>query len=131
MGKLLVAKPELADPNFAATVVLIVHYEDEKGTIGLILNRRTDVPLSKVLPQIKGAKEDPVYEGGPVETATAQALLRVARKARRSHARIRRYLCFGKQGCDRKARHFGSEAHRISTVCRLRRMVSRTNRKRD
>lgn len=80
VGKLLIAKPELADPNFAESVVLIVHYDNDKGAIGLILNRQTKVPLSKVLPQVKGAKEDPVYEGGPVETATAQALLRSREK---------------------------------------------------
>jgi putative transcriptional regulator len=80
VGKLLIAKPELADPNFAESVVLIVHYEVDKGAIGLILNRRTKIPISKVLPQIKGAKEDPVFEGGPVETASAQALLRTREK---------------------------------------------------
>ncbi len=79
-GKLLIAKPELADPNFAESVVLIVHYDDDKGAVGLILNRRSNVPLSKVLPQVKGAREDPVYEGGPVETASAQALLRSREK---------------------------------------------------
>ena len=76
VGKLLVAKPDLSDPNFIESVVLIVHYDDEKGAIGLILNRRTKVPLSKVLPDVKGANTDPIYEGGPVETESAQALLR-------------------------------------------------------
>lgn len=74
VGKILVAKPELADPNFAQSVVLIIHYDEDKGAVGLILNRRSNVPLSKALPDVKGAKDDPVYEGGPVETATAQAL---------------------------------------------------------
>ena len=75
VGNLLIAKPELADPNFAQSVVLIVNYDTEKGAVGLILNRRTKVLLSKVLPNVKGAKDDPVYEGGPVETESAQALL--------------------------------------------------------
>jgi hypothetical protein len=48
VGKLLVASRSLADPDFARTVVLLVRY-DEKGALGLILNRRTDVPLSRVL----------------------------------------------------------------------------------
>ncbi len=80
IGKILVAKPELRDPNFAETVILIVQYDSDKGTVGLILNRRTDVPLSKVFPGLKGAKADPVYEGGPVEIETAQALLRAKEK---------------------------------------------------
>ncbi|HTZ97169.1 MAG TPA: YqgE/AlgH family protein [Terriglobales bacterium] len=80
-GKLLVASRELGDPDFAQTVVLLVH-DDAKGAVGLILNRRTDVPLSRVLEQLKVAKDrsDPVYLGGPVETPVAFALLRSTAK---------------------------------------------------
>ncbi len=69
-GKLLVASRALGDPNFARTVVLLVRY-DAEGVVGLILNRRTDLPLSQVLEGIKAAKDrsDPVYLGGPVEPA--------------------------------------------------------------
>jgi putative AlgH/UPF0301 family transcriptional regulator len=76
-GKLLVASRALADPNFAETVVLLVHYDSE-GVIGLILNRRTDLPISQVLAQLKTAKDlsNPVYLGGPVETPTVFGLLR-------------------------------------------------------
>jgi putative AlgH/UPF0301 family transcriptional regulator len=76
-GKLLVASRELADPNFAETVILLVHYDPE-GVVGLILNRRTDLPISHVLAQLKTAKDlsNPVYLGGPVETPTVFALLR-------------------------------------------------------
>jgi putative AlgH/UPF0301 family transcriptional regulator len=75
-GKLLVASRGLADPHFAKTVVLLVHY-DAEGVAGLILNRRTDVPLSRVLEGLKAAKHrsDPVYLGGPVETPAVFALL--------------------------------------------------------
>src|SRR5215469_1009879 len=76
-GKLLVASRELADPNFAETVILLVHYDPE-GVIGLMLNRRTDLPISRVLAELKIAKDlsDPVYLGGPVETPSVFALLR-------------------------------------------------------
>ncbi len=76
-GKLLVASRDLGDPNFAETVVLLVHY-DAEGAVGLILNRRTHVPLSRVLEGIKAAKDrsDPVYLGGPVETPAVFSLLR-------------------------------------------------------
>jgi len=75
-GKLLVASRGLADPNFAETVVLVVHYDDD-GVVGLVLNRRTDFPLSQVLDQFAAAKDrsDPVYLGGPVETGAVFALL--------------------------------------------------------
>jgi putative transcriptional regulator len=74
VGKLLVASRGLGDPHFARTVILLVH-DDEKGAVGLILNRRTDVPLSLVL-DLKAAKDrsDPVYIGGPVEPAGVLAL---------------------------------------------------------
>jgi putative transcriptional regulator len=75
-GKLLVASRDLADPNFARTVVLLVHY-DAQGVVGLVLNRRTDLPLSRVFAGLRGAtdRSDPVYLGGPVETPAAFALL--------------------------------------------------------
>lgn len=65
-GRLLVASRELGDPHFAGTVILLVRY-DEKGVLGLVLNRRTDVPLSRAL-DLKAAKDrsDPIYLGGPV-----------------------------------------------------------------
>jgi putative AlgH/UPF0301 family transcriptional regulator len=76
-GKLLVASRELGDPNFAETVILLVHYDTE-GVIGLMLNRRTELPISRVFAELKTAKgiSDPVYFGGPVETPTVFALLR-------------------------------------------------------
>ena len=76
-GKLLVASRELGDPNFAETVILLVHYDTE-GVIGLMLNRRTELPISRVFAELKTAKgiSDPVYLGGPVETPTVFALLR-------------------------------------------------------
>jgi len=68
VGRLLVASRGLADPNFAKTVVLLVRY-DAGGVVGLILNRRTNLPLSRVLDGIKAAKDrsDTVFSGGPVE----------------------------------------------------------------
>jgi putative transcriptional regulator len=74
VGKLLVASRGLGDPRFAGTVILLVHY-DEKGVLGLVLNRRTDVPISRVL-DLKAAKDrsDPVYLGGPVGPSAVFAL---------------------------------------------------------
>jgi putative transcriptional regulator len=79
-GKLLIAKPKLADPNFAESVVLIVQYDEDKGAMGLILNRRMKVSLSRVFPEVKGARTDSVFEGGPVDKSSAQALLRSREK---------------------------------------------------
>jgi putative transcriptional regulator len=74
-GKMLVASRDLGDPNFVKTVVLLVHY-DEEGVLGLILNRRSNVPISRVLDDIGEAKgrSDPVYAGGPVAKTGILAL---------------------------------------------------------
>ena len=79
-GRLLVATEKLGDPNFAESVILIVQHDETEGTVGLILNRRSDVPLSKLFPEVKGAKSDPVYIGGPVGKGSAQALVRLPAK---------------------------------------------------
>jgi len=80
-GKLLVASRGLADPNFAKTVVLLIRCNSD-GVLGLILNRRTTVPLSRVLEQFKAAKDrsDAAFLGGPMETQVALALLRSTAK---------------------------------------------------
>lgn len=76
-GKILVAKRGFPDPNFAETVIVLVRY-DEDGTLGLIVNRQTKIPLSKLsrdLPSAKGRTE-PLFIGGPVETSGVMALVR-------------------------------------------------------
>src|SRR5271165_1954055 len=76
-GVLLIASRDMRDPNFAQTVVLIVSYDDE-GAMGIILNRRTKVPASRVFEDWKEAKaySEPVFLGGPVERMSALALIR-------------------------------------------------------
>jgi putative transcriptional regulator len=77
IGKLLVAKRDAPDSTFAKTVILLVRYT-RGGTVGLMLNRRTEVPLSRALDPLKGARgrSDPVFAGGPVELPKVLALLR-------------------------------------------------------
>jgi len=77
-GRFLVASRDLGDPNFAQAVILIVQYGDEHGAMGLIVNRRTDVPISRVLNDLKEAQSrtDPIYVGGPVELNSVLALVR-------------------------------------------------------
>jgi putative transcriptional regulator len=82
VGKFLVASRDLGDPNFAKTVILLVHYDEDQGAVGLVLNRRTDVPMSRVFQDLKEAKSrmDPVYVGGPVELNSVLALLKASSK---------------------------------------------------
>lgn len=81
-GKFLVAARELGDPNFAETVILLVRYDEEEGAMGLIVNRRTETPLARVLRDLKPAqgRTDPVYMGGPVEPGGVLALLKSSTK---------------------------------------------------
>jgi putative transcriptional regulator len=75
-GKLLVASRSLLDPNFAQRVVLLVDYGQD-GAAGLVVNVRTDVPLSRAFGHLAlGTNAShPVYAGGPVSPASAVALL--------------------------------------------------------
>lgn len=81
VGRVLVASEKLGDPNFRESVVLIVRFDPEKGTLGLMINRRSKVPLSRIFPEVNGARADPVYLGGPVELSTVQALIRSPSKS--------------------------------------------------
>ena len=76
-GKLLIADKRLRDPNFAQTVVLIVT-TDEDGTVGLVINREGDVPVSRLLRGVKDSSnlKDVAFEGGPVEPKSVLTLLR-------------------------------------------------------
>lgn len=78
-GQFVVATEKLGDPNFSQAVVLLVHYDASEGAIGIIVNRKTELTLSKIFPEKKAAP-DPVFEGGPVEIEVVQALIRSATK---------------------------------------------------
>ncbi len=67
-GVFLVAKPELLDPNFRETVVLITQPEVGGGPLGVIVNRPLDARLSEVIPGAAKVPEqfDQIYGGGPV-----------------------------------------------------------------
>lgn len=77
-GVFVIASPNLMDPNFRQTVVLICEFSPE-GTLGLIVNRPTNVPLSEALPQIAALKDTPhvLFAGGPVQPNGILMLFRV------------------------------------------------------
>jgi putative transcriptional regulator len=68
-GVFLVAKPDMADPNFRDTVVLITEPEVGGGPIGVIINRPAGVRLSEAIPELGDVPEkfDQIFDGGPVE----------------------------------------------------------------
>ncbi len=68
-GQLLVAGPELNDPNFFRSVVLVFQHDDE-GAAGLILNRQLPISVEKVASealQMQFVGDQPLFWGGPVE----------------------------------------------------------------
>src|SRR6478735_8811340 len=67
-GVFLVASPSMNDPNFRQTVVLVLEHGPE-GTLGVILNRATDVLLSEALPGVRALKGTThrLFAGGPVQ----------------------------------------------------------------
>jgi putative transcriptional regulator len=78
-GMLLVATPQLLDPNFVDTVVLMLDV-DEGGALGVVLNRPSGVPVAEVLETWGAIASEPevLFRGGPVSTegALGVALLR-------------------------------------------------------
>jgi putative transcriptional regulator len=75
-GRLLAATPHLGDPNFRRTVVLIVEDDKDEGTLGIILNRPTEIPLGEVLESWTELASGPqvVFRGGPISPNSALAL---------------------------------------------------------
>jgi len=77
-GRLLVAEPELADPNFRRTVVLMLEHGRE-GALGLVVNRRLarvdldrlDERLGLDLDVAPNEVEVALHQGGPVEPTRA------------------------------------------------------------
>ncbi|MFF7328484.1 YqgE/AlgH family protein [Streptomyces sp. NPDC090306] len=71
-GRLLVATPALADPNFDRAVVLLLDH-DEKGSLGVVLNRPTPVGVEDILENWAGLAGEPgvVFQGGPVSLDSA------------------------------------------------------------
>ena len=75
-GKLLVAARNLPDPNFSDAVVLLVDLND-RGAMGIIVNRPTQAKLTEILPGLAGSTAaGTAYFGGPVQVSGVLALLR-------------------------------------------------------
>jgi putative transcriptional regulator len=74
---LLLSMPQLQDPNFARTVILLCDFAPE-GAFGLVLNRPTEMPATTMVrlePPIVGGNGMPLCIGGPVEPERGWILL--------------------------------------------------------
>jgi putative transcriptional regulator len=67
-GQLLVASPQLGDPNFARTLVLLIQHSEE-GALGVVVNRPLSKTIQELWREVGSApchSRQPVYLGGPV-----------------------------------------------------------------
>src|SRR5262245_2454317 len=76
---LLVATPQLQDPNFKKAVVLVVEHGDG-GALGFIINRPLTTPVADIVtdPPAPIPANVPTWLGGPVETSRGLILHRDA-----------------------------------------------------
>lgn len=67
---LLMAMPQVLDPFFHKSVVLLLHHETE-GSFGFIVNRPTGIKISEILKGMDvgwhGPSEEVAFFGGPVQ----------------------------------------------------------------
>jgi putative transcriptional regulator len=79
-GMLLVATPQLLDPNFVQSVVLLLDVDDN-GALGVVLNRPSVVPVADVLSDWGEVVAEPevLFHGGPVSTEGALAVALLSR----------------------------------------------------
>lgn len=67
-GSLLVAHPNMLDPNFRRTVLFISEHDPGEGALGVIINRPLDRQVADLVTETppEGLAEVPVFLGGPV-----------------------------------------------------------------
>lgn len=66
---LLLSMPQLVDPNFARSVVLLCEHAEE-GAFGLIVNKPSEVSAAEAVslePPVESPNDLPLLVGGPVE----------------------------------------------------------------
>jgi putative transcriptional regulator len=73
---LLLARPELRDPNFAGSVVMVLNNLGPSPA-GLVVNRPTRVTVAQLFPEIEtiAGRGDKVYFGGPVQLTSVVSFL--------------------------------------------------------
>ncbi len=76
---LLLAMPQVLDPFFHRSVVLLVHHEEE-GSLGFIVNRPTGIRVSEILNGLEipwqGDRSTLAFFGGPVQPQLGTVLFR-------------------------------------------------------
>lgn len=76
-GMFLVSSPALTGTAFGTSVVLLVHHNEE-GSIGVIVNRPTNIGAFEAFPELAALEDydSTIYYGGPVAPARPVFLIR-------------------------------------------------------
>ena len=92
--------PQLSDPNFKRSVVLVVHH-DAESTFGLVLNREVELTVEELCESLEfpwhGQRGAEVGWGGPVESHTGWLLFQdsLEMEVEEEHvSRLEGSLCF-------------------------------------
>ena len=76
---LIVAMPQVLDPFFHRSVVLLTAHEDD-GSLGFVINRPTDLQIRRILEDMEipwnGGGESSAFMGGPVHPQVGTILYR-------------------------------------------------------
>ena len=68
VGKVLISEPLSDEDYFGRSLVLLTEHDDEKGSLGFVLNKKSNFVLSDL---IEGTLANfPIYYGGPVQEDT-------------------------------------------------------------
>ena len=74
---LLLAMPQLADPNFTRAVILMIEH-GEHGSFGLVINHPSQIKATELLDSLEmtwhGEASAVVWAGGPVQPSTGWVL---------------------------------------------------------
>lgn len=74
---LLLAMPQMADPNFSRAVILMIEH-GEQGSFGLVINQPSQIKANELLESLemnwRGEESAVVWAGGPVSPSTGWVL---------------------------------------------------------
>lgn len=109
-GRFLIASKDIRDPRFRESVVLILEH-GTSGTVGLIINKPTQLLLSEVFSGLEeGRSAATLFFGGPVRPVVFSMLVRTeARRENQSYLVGNVYSVFG-------ARHIGEAIEELSNA---------------
>jgi len=66
-GRILISEPFLQNVFFQRAVILLVEH-NLKGSMGLVLNKRTNLLVNDFFPEMNFLQNIPIYLGGPVRS---------------------------------------------------------------